>query len=434
MSINEKNQTRRSFLKKTAATTAASMALGASTSVARSAHHGVDDKLRIGLVGCGGRGTQAVLNALKADDNSEVTALADAFADRIEICYNGLKENERSASRLNVPEDRRFTGFDCHEKLIASGVDVVLLAAPPYFRPAHLKACVDAGKHVFCEKPVAVDPPGVRSILETCKLAKEKGLSIVSGLCWRYDIGVNAVMSKILEDRMLGEIRTIQENYLTGTLWHRGNDPKWSQMEYQMRNWLYYNWLSGDHIAEQHIHSLDKALWLMGDEPPEVAYGSGGRQVRTDEKWGNVYDHFSTVFEWKNGVKMFSYCRQMAGCMSDVDDYVIGTKASARVLKKRISDSTGVIWKFDQKGTPSMYDVEHQHLFKSIRDGKPINDGQYMSYSTMMAIMGREASYTGQKIKWSALMESEQTLGPKKLEFGDYTPDKVAMPGERGWS
>lgn len=419
---------RREFL---ASATAAATVGAVSPEMRAGFHHGVDDKLRIGLVGCGGRGTQAVLNALAADANTEVTALADAFMDRIESSHNSLQENELAASRLNVPKDRMFDGFECCDKLVQSGVDVVLLATPPYFRPSHLKACVDTGKHVFCEKPVAVDPPGVRDVLAACEVASEKGLSIVSGLCWRYDIGVNAVMDKILGEKALGEIRAIQENYLTGTLWHRGDKPNWSQMEYQMRNWLYYNWLSGDHIAEQHIHSLDKAMWLMGDEPPEAAYGSGGRLVRTEEKWGNVYDHFSTVFEWKNGVKMFSFCRQMADCTNDVDDYVIGTKASAKVLRKEISDSTGVIWKFGKKKTPSMYDVEHQHLFKSIREGKPINDGKYMSYSTLLAIMGREASYTGKKIRWSELMQSEKRLGPAKLEFGDYTPAKVPMPGGR---
>ena len=421
---------RREFL----ASTSAALTVGAAASThSLMVHNSVNDKLRIGLVGCGGRGTQAVLNALKADDNTEVTALADAFMDRVEICNNVLGENEISKARLNVPRERMFDGFDCCNQLLESGVDVVLLATPPYFRPNHLKACVEAGKHVFCEKPVAVDPPGVREVLAACEQARNKGLSIVSGLCWRYDIGVNAVMNQILGEKILGEVRTIQENYLTGTLWHRGNKPQWSEMEYQMRNWLYFNWLSGDHITEQHIHSLDKAMWIMGDEPPETAYGSGGRLVRTDEKWGNIFDHFSTVFEWKNGVKMFSFCRQMAGCMNDVDDYVIGTKASAKVLRKVISDSSGVIWKFGKRKTPSMYDVEHQHLFKSIRSGKPINDGKYMSYSTLLAIMGREACYTGKKIKWSELMQSEEQLGPKKLEFSDYRPDKVPVPGGRAF-
>ena len=431
---NPSKLSRRKFVStaaKTSVATGIAMSIQPNISAA-GVHNSDDDKLRIGLVGCGGRGTSAVLNALNADPNTEVIALADAFTDRIESCHASL--TEEAGDRINAPREFWFDGFDCCEKLVATGVDVVLLATPPYFRPEHLNLAVDAGKHVFCEKPVAVDPPGVRQVLAACETASEKGLSIVSGLCWRYDIGVNAVMERILDGRALGEIRTIQENYLTGTLWHRGDKPNWSQMEYQMRNWLYFNWLSGDHITEQHIHSLDKAMWLMGDEPPETAYGSGGRLARTSEKWGNIYDHFSTVFEWKNGVKMFSFCRQMAGCMNDVDDYVIGTEGSAKVLRKRISNAKGdVVWNFGKKKTPSMYDVEHQHLFRSIREGKPINDGKYMSYSTLLAIMGREACYTGKKIKWEDLMKSDNKLGPEQLAFGDYTPADVAIPGGNTW-
>ena len=434
---NKQNQlNRRQFVStSTSAAIAASTIAGtAASTIAKTlpVHNSVDDRLKIGLVGCGGRGTQAVLNALGADDNSELVAVADAFQDRIDSCLENLKENERSANRMDVPKERQFTGFDCCDRLVEWDVDVVILATPPYFRPAQLKAAVAAGRHVFCEKPVAVDPPGVKQIMETCEVAKEKGLSVVTGLCYRYDIGINAVMKEILEKRAIGDILAIQENYLTGTLWHRGNKPEWSEMEQQMRNWLYYNWLSGDHICEQHIHSLDKAMWLMGDEPPVSAYGTGGRQVRTNPRWGNVYDHFSTVFEWANGVKMFSNCRQMANCLNDVNDYVVGTKGTARVLSREIKTEGKVTWEFKEK-TDSMYDVEHQHLFRSIREGKPINDGKIMSQSTLVAIMGREACYTGGRVKWSTLKESTKKLGPETLEFGDYTPAPVAQPGGDAW-
>jgi predicted dehydrogenase len=192
---------------------------------------------------------------------------------------------------------------------------------------------------------------------------------------------------------------------------------------------LYYNWLSGDHIAEQHIHSLDKAVWLMGDQAPSLAYGSGGRLVRTQPKWGNIYDHFSTCYEWDNGVKAYSYCRQMAGCFNDVEDYIVGTEGTAKILKHEIRDAKGnVVWKFDQK-KPSMYDVEHVHLFRSIRQGQPINNGDYMCKSTLMAIMGREASYTGKKIEWDKLHASDVKLGPENWAWGDYQPREVAKPG-----
>ncbi len=430
--MSSSNQpSRRKFLK-TATTAAVGTSILASAGPSFGFHNGVNDTLRIGLVGCGGRGTGAIINALTADPNTQVTALADAFPDRIDLCIKSLAGSKDVQGRINVPPEHQFTGFDCCNNLVQANVDVVLLAAPPYFRPEHLKAAVAAGKHVFCEKPVGVDAPGVRSVMETCKEAEKKGLSIVSGLCWRYDNGVNAVMDQI-KSGAIGDIKTIQENYLTGTLWHRGSNPDWSQMEYQMRNWLYFTWLSGDHIAEQHIHSLDKALWLMGDRPPAKAYGCGGRLVRTNEKWGNIYDHFATVFEWDNGVKTFSCCRQMAGCFNDVEDYVVGTTGAAKILKNEIYNDKGdVAWKFEGD-KPSMYDIEHQHLFRSIREGKPINNGTYMSYSTLMAILGRQASYTGQEIKWGDMMASDQKLGPKQLTWGDYEPDKVAKPGDGAW-
>lgn len=232
-----------------------------------------------------------------------------------------------------------------------------------------------------------------------------------------------------IKDGAIGKIRTIQENYLTGTLWHRGDNPNWSRMEYQLRNWLYYTWLSGDHIAEQHIHSLDKSLWLMDDLPPTSCYGTGGRLVRTNAQWGNVYDHFACVFEWEDqDVKTFSHCRQMADCFTDTQDYVIGTEGTAEVLNFQITNAEGK-QSFKQKNKPSMYDVEHQHLFKSIRENQPINNGQYMSFSTLMAIMGREACYTGQKITWDELMKSETRLGPENYEWNDYEPAAVAKPG-----
>jgi predicted dehydrogenase len=236
-------------------------------------------------------------------------------------------------------------------------------------------------------------------------------------------------MEKILEEKAIGDIVSIQENYLTGTLWHRGRKPEWSEMEYQMRNWLYFTWLSGDHITEQHIHSLDKAVWLMGDKPPARAYGLGGRQVRSEEQWGHVYDHFAVCYEWENGTKCFSYTRQQKGCHNNVEDYIIGTKGTAKVLAHQVTPNEGEAWKYSGKKS-SMYDIEHKELFASIRAGKPINNGVYMSYSTMMAIMGREACYSGKVIEFDAAIKSDLDLSPKSYEWGDIEIPKVAQPGQ----
>lgn len=392
-------------------------------------HNSVNDTLKIGLVGCGGRGTGAAVNALEADSNSVIVALADAFRDPIDRCREALKMEVKNGTRVEVGDEQCFTGFDCCEKLVQADVDVVLLATPPHFRPAHLKACVEAQKHVFVEKPVAVDVPGVKSVLESCELAERRGLSIVSGLCWRYDWHVQEMIKRI-KDGAIGKIRAIQENYLTGTLWHRGDNPEWSRMEYQLRNWLYFNWLSGDHIAEQHIHSLDKALWLMDDKLPTTCYGTGARFVRTEPQWGNVYDSFSCVYEWEDeDVKAFTYCRQIAGCFSETEDHVYGTEGSTQILRGRIKTADGVERFKAPQNAPDMYVSEHQEFFKSIRNGQPINNGKYMSYSTFMALMGRDACYTGQKIKAEDYWKDTRKLGPASYEWNNYEPDPVPKPG-----
>ncbi|MEM9943996.1 MAG: Gfo/Idh/MocA family oxidoreductase [Planctomycetota bacterium] len=424
----DRRPSRRSFISTSAKASAGTVLGTGLISPSYGYHNSVNDVLKIGLVGCGGRGTGAVLNATNADSNTVVTGLADAFMDRIEICAKSLKVE--IGEKFKVADDHMFDGLDCYKNLIESDVDVVLLATPPYFRPMQLKAAVEAGKHVFCEKPVGVDVPGVRSVLESCELAAKKGLSVVSGLCWRYDLGVNEMIKRI-KDGEIGEIRAMEANYLTGTLWHRGDKPEWSPMEYQLRNWLYFNWLSGDHIAEQHIHSLDKTLWLMEDIPPMSCYASGGRLVRTEKKWGNVYDHFSTVYQWEDSdIRVFSHCRQMSGCFNETDDHVIGTKGTAHILKFQIENDKGK--NSYRKKKPSMYDLEHQALFQSIRSGNPINNGRYMSFSTLMALMGRDAAYSGKKIMWNEYMDSEKKLGPEDFtDAANYVPDDVIRPGDK---
>lgn len=417
---------RRQFVQKSSA---AAAAIGLTSAVQPSSvlgyHSGADETLKIGLIGCGGRGKGAVINATHADANIKITALADAFQDRIDSCREQL--NVEIPGFMDVPDEHCFTGIECHKDLIATDVDVVLLCSPPYFRPSQMETAAKAGKHIFCEKPIAVDAPGVRRVMAASEMCREKGLSLVSGLCWRYDIAVNETMKRI-KDGAIGDIKAIEANYLTAELWHRGNKPQWSQIEYQMRNWLYFPWLSGDLIAEQHIHTLDKALWLMDDEPPVRCYGTGGRQKRTDPMYGIQFDHFATVYEWANGLKAFSHCRQMSNCWSENECHVFGTKGTAHMLRNIIENDEGR-WRYRGK-KPSMYDVEHKYLFESIRNNEPINNGDYMCKSTMMATMGRVASYTGKEIKWDEFWDDNEVMGPDTLAFGDYDPGPVPVPGQ----
>ncbi len=415
-------------------------ALGAAATVgalplSRAAHAAGSDVLKVGLIGCGGRGTGAAMNALSADPGARLTAMADAFADRLEGSLRALRQ--RGGDRVTVDDGHCFTGFDGYQRLLQSDVDVVILAEPPHFRPRHLKAAVEAGKHIFCEKPVAVDAPGVRSVLASTEEAARKGISLVSGLCWRYHPGVCETIERVL-DGAIGRIVAIRETYNTGTLWHRGREPDWSEMQFQMRNWYYFTWLSGDHNVEQHIHSLDKALWAMGDQPPARAWGLGGRQVRTDPKYGTIYDHHAVVYEYAEEVPVFSYCRQMGGCYNEVTDTFIGTKGRCFMNPPRILQIEGENpWSYDGPGG-NMYDLEHVALFQSIRDGRPINNGQYMAYSTMLAILGRMVTYTGQRLTWEEALNSVEDLSPADYAWDaqpPVLPDEnghypVAMPGQ----
>jgi predicted dehydrogenase len=418
----ETHASRRTFLKAAGAATAASMATG--LTLDRAAHAAGSDTLRIGLIGCGGRGTGAAGNALSADSNSKLVAVADAFPDRLTSCLRGL--GKKFEGRADVAEDHQFVGLDCGERLLQSDVDVVLLAEPPQFRPRHLAAAIKAGKHVFCEKPVAVDAPGIRSVLASAAAAKEKNLNVVSGLCWRYHYGVRETMKRVL-DGAIGTILSMQLTYNTGLLWERPRQPDWNEMQFQLRNWYYFTWLSGDFNVEQHVHTLDKGLWAMGDRPPQRAWGLGGRQVRTDAKFGNIFDHHAVVFEWPEaGASAYSFCRQMANCWNDNGAVLVGTKGRANVLKHVIEGENA--WRYDGPGC-NMYDVEHQELFAAIRNGKPINNGQYMADSTMMGILGRTTTYTGKLITWDEIMQGKEDLSPSAYTFDGVPP---IMPDAEG--
>jgi predicted dehydrogenase len=416
---------RRQFLGATLSTAAAACA---GTVTFPSAVHaaGSDDVLRVGLIGCGGRGTGAVRQALEADDRVQLVAMGDAFDDRLQSSLKSLSAIEEIAGKIDVPRERQFAGFDAYEHVIAADVDVVLLTSPPHFRPLHLKAAIDAGKHVFAEKPVAVDAPGVRSVLETCATASRKNLSVVSGLCIRYDGGFRETIGR-LHDGAIGDIHTLIANDYRGSIWVKPRQEGWSDMHWQMQNWYYFTWLSGDFNVEQHVHYLDVCAWAMGGYPVK-AVGMGGRQVRTEPMYGNIFDHHSVTYEYENGARLFSNCRQQPGCKNEMASYAVGSKGRAQMSESRLEIISDTTWRFD-KEVKNMYQVEHDELFASIRAGTPVNNGEYMAKSTMLAIMGRMATYTGQEITWDQAMLSAQDLSPQKYQWGDAPEIEIARPG-----
>jgi len=401
--------TRRNFIKTTGATLAATT-VGLHTGFATPLFQKQkNDILKVGLIGCGGRGTGAAVQALNADPDIHLTAMGDIFPDKLEKAYESLKAEH--PERTKVDKDHKFIGFDAYQKVINSGVDVVLLAAPPYARPAHLLAAVEANKHVFAEKPVAVDGVGVRKILEGAKIAKEKNLAMVSGFCFRYQNANQEAFGRIL-DGAVGNIRTVTGYRNGGELWSFPHQPGWTDIEYQLRNWYYYDWMSGDFIVEVAVHSLDMMAWALGDKTPISAIGTGGRQKRTDPIYGNIYDHFAIEYDYGNDVKSYLFCRQQAGTASRNTIEVFGEDGNAYMKMYREWRITGKNpWSFDGK-INVMHQEEQNQLFASIRSGKPINDGVWMAHSTMLGILGRMVGYSGNEITWDEALNSDISIGP----------------------
>lgn len=429
-----RHPTRRSFLKTTAATAAAFAGSGslAACQLAAPVHHG-PGKLKVGVVGLGGRGSGAAVQAVRAHRDNVLWAAGDAFMDRLESGLDNvaeaLAESAAGASpseQFQVSPERRFVGLDALDHVLASGVDAVILASPPGFRPREIERAVQAGVHVFAEKPIATDAPGVRRVQAACELARHKGLSIVSGLCYRYHDGRRAIVRR-LQEGAIGEILAIQGNYVTGELWSFDRQPHWSELEWQLRNWLYYPWLSGDLIAEQHIHTLDVMAWIKGDVYPVAATSLGGRQKRTAAKFGTVYDHFATVYEWADGTRGYSYCRQQDGCWRDVNEYVFGSEGRANVFQHAIAGPRA--WRYDGP-VRDMYQAEHDEMFAALHAGERIDNSDYMCKSTLMALLGRMAAYTGKRITWEQALASEEELMPATLHWDEAPPrHEVAIPG-----
>ena len=424
----ETNSTRRQFIKSSSAVVAAGVALP-SFSIPQKTFAANDETIRVGLIGCGGRGTGAASQAMKADSNVMLTAMGDMYPDRLDVSHNALKK--AAEEKIQVTPENKFTGFDAYKKVLESGVDLVILATPPGFRPMHLRAAVDAGKHIFCEKPMATDAPGLRSVIASANDAKAKKLALVAGFCWRYNFARRALYDKI-HNGDIGDVRSIYATYYTGPVKPMPADDKrpagMSDLDWQVRNWYNFTWLSGDSLVEQAIHSVDKVAWCMKDEPPVKAVATGGRQVPNES--GNIFDHFAVYYEYANGLRAYVGSRQIAGCYNENNDYIHGAKGIAEILGwSRVQIRGEESWKY---GGPNndMYQTEHNELFASIRDGNPINDGDWMSSSTMMGIMGRMAAYTGKEISWEQAMNSQEKLVPEFFEPNMDLPIRpMSMPG-----
>ena len=421
------NSTRRTFCKQTAAATTGILA----STLPLDAMSNVCDykKLKLALVGCGGRGSGAAVQALTADDKVELYAMADAFRDRIDSSLNGIKEHFDGSKNIDVKEKNMFTGFDAYKKAIDL-CDVVILTTPPGFRPLHFEYAINNDKHVFMEKPLATDAPGIRRVLEVAKIAKDKKLNVVVGLQRHYQDKYITLYNKVVNGD-IGKIVSGQVYWNDGGVWVKKRKPSQSELEYQMRNWYYFTWLCGDHILEQHIHNIDVANWFIGDYPIS-AQGMGGREVRNGIDHGQIFDHHFVEFSYASGAVISSQCRHQTGTASRVDEVFQGSNGSVVTGKGEMTDLDGNIkYKYPNKRNedPNPYQVEHDKLFQSIRNNEVINDVEYGAKSTMTAIMGRMATYTGKKITWNQAINSKEMLVPNNLTWNSTPP---TLPDDNG--
>ncbi len=421
---------RRHFLKKGSTAMVGGALLG-TLAAERFAHAASTDELKIALIGCGGRGSGAAEQALNTSNLGPVklVAAADVHEDRLKGALNNLKA--KHAGRVDVPEDRQFVGFDGYEKAIACA-DVVILATPPGFRPAMFEAAVKAGKHVFMEKPVASDAAGVRQVLAAAEEAKKKNLKVGVGLQRHHSNGYIETVKRI-QDGQIGDVTSARAFWNGSRPWQKKRSDlekqygrKLTEMEYQLRNWYYFTWLCGDHIAEQHIHNLDVINWVKNAYPVK-ARAMGGREITNSPDDGEIYDHFACQFEYADGSIMFSECRQQPGCWSSVSEHVVGTKGRANVGRHEITGADA--WRY-KGGGKDAYQQEHDALFAAIRDNKDFNEAVNGAMSTMTAILGRMAAYSGKEIEWQAALNSKIELVPKELGWDKPAP---VSPGADGY-
>ena len=425
---------RRDFLAASAIASAAAISGGCASANRKPwlgpfAHESINvtQPVRVGLIGCGGRGTGATRNCVESSEKIEIVAMGDLFKDRLDSHRAELVKNCGPA--MKVIDEQCFVGFDAFKHVLACDLDLVILATPPHFRPEHLEAAIAAGKNVFMEKPVAVDPVGIRRVIAASEVAEQKGLAIVSGTQRRHDPVYVETMRRI-HDGAIGELTGGQCYWNQEGLWVKPRQPGWSDMEWQCRNWLYFTWLSGDHIVEQHVHNLDVINWAMGG-PPVKCVGMGGRQARTEPKYGNIFDHFAIEYEYANGVRTLSMCRQTPHASTRVSEHLVGSRGTA--------NPHGVIdgrkqYKFEYpEGVKPVnpYVQEHADLIASIRLGKPLNEGRRVAESTLTAIMGRISAYTGREVSWNWVRNaSKLDLRPAAYALGDIETPTVAIPGQ----
>lgn len=410
---------RRQFLGMTAATGAA---LG-TLPLARRVHAAGSDVIKVGLIGCGGRGSGAAANAMNAGPDVRLVAMSDIFEDRVRVSRANL--TKMKPDQVAVDDAHCFVGFDAYQQVIDSDVDVVLIACASRFHPAYTHAAVAAGKHVFVEKPHAIDPPGIHVVQQACEAAEKKQLCLVSGLCWRYDRGVQETMQRVL-DGAIGDLVAIQETYMRSTYRNIERQPGWSELAYQFRNWYHFRWLSGDDGPQSLLHSVDKGAWALREETPVKAFGCGGRSSCFSPVHGDVFDHGAIVFEYASGVRMYANVRAQDGCFSEVSDTFLGTKGRCDLLKNRIEGEHP--WQYDGPKS-NMYDAEHVALFEAIRRGQPINNGLYMVRSTMLSLLGQMVCYTGQQLTWDQALNSTWQAGPEAVSWDMEPPAKLDASG-----
>jgi predicted dehydrogenase len=402
------------------------------------------DTIKVGLIGCGGRGTRGIIQSMQSAPGVEMIAMGDLVPDRLASSRKQIEEQIARTPELGksfkVKDDQCFTGFDAYKKVLATDVDLVMLATPPGFRPLHLAAAIDAGKHVFAEKPVATDVAGIQSCLATYEKAKQKNLGIGVGTQRRHHTGYIEVMNRI-RDGAIGEVLNGQVYWNQGGLWKHDRKPEYTDAEWQIRNWLYFAWLSGDHIVEQHVHNIDVANWVMGG-PPVQAIGVGGRAQRVQPEYGHIFDHFAVDFEYANGVHITSMCRQINGTRGRNGEFFQGANGKSHTSENgpyTIEGSKAYEWT-RAVGFVSPMVQEHTDLITSIRAGKPRNDLKRMAESVLTAIMGREAAYTGQILRWDDVIKAKQDINPgplAQLAFTSLELPPVPVPGrtklERGF-